>query len=89
MTKQLRQFKNKQESLPDGFTSSYVKSNPALYHTYVHLGDYYREMKNFDRSYFYYSAALRHKLPGRDEEKKLRGILEELQNKIDHGNFRH
>lgn len=88
MTRQLRQFKNKQESLPDGFTSFYVNSNPALYHTYVHLGDYYREMKNFDQAYFYYSAALRQKLPGRDKENELRGILEEFQNKIDHGNAR-
>jgi hypothetical protein len=88
MNTQLRQFKNKHVSLPDGFSSAYLNSNPSLYLTYVHLGDYYLEMKAYDQAYSYYSAALNHKLPGRDEENKLKEISKALKYKIDHGNSR-
>jgi len=88
MTAQLRQFMKKHESLPVNFVTSYIASNPALYLTYVHLGDYYHEMKAFDQAYSYYSTALNHKLPGLDEETKLKEISSSLKKKTDHGNSR-
>jgi len=88
MTRQLRQFRNNRESLPDGFVAAYLNSNPSLYLTYVNLGGYYHHMKAFREAYSFYTAALNHKLPGRDEEKKLREISEEIKNKIHHGNSR-
>lgn len=88
MTKQLRHFTNLHEPLPDGFETAYAAANPELYLTYVHLGEYFRETKVLTQAYKYYSLALRHKLPGSDEENKLREIRDELKTKIDHGNSR-
>jgi hypothetical protein len=88
MTTQLRHFKKNREPLPNGFASAYVLSNPALYLTYVHLGDYYHEMEAADKAVAYYSLALKHKLPGLDEEHKLRALLKEFQNKSDDDNSR-
>jgi isopenicillin-N N-acyltransferase-like protein len=88
MTTQLRHFKKNHDPLPIGYASAYVISNPALYLTYVHLGDYYSEMEAPDKAYTYYSFALKHELPGRDEENKLRELSEALKNKIDHDNSR-
>jgi isopenicillin-N N-acyltransferase like protein len=88
MTMQLGRFRKNHEILPSDFVPTYIRSNPELYLTYVHLGDYYHEMKNFKLAYSYYSQSLDHKLPGQEEKKKLREISEELQNKIDHGNSR-
>jgi isopenicillin-N N-acyltransferase-like protein len=88
MTKQLRHFTNLHEPLPDGFETAYAAANPELYLTYVHLGEYFRETKVLTQAYKYYSLALRHKLPGSDEENKLMEIRDELKTKIDHGNSR-
>jgi isopenicillin-N N-acyltransferase like protein len=88
MTTQLRHFKINREPLPSGFATAYILSNPSLYLTYVHLGDYYHEMEAADKAVAYYSLALKHKLPGLDEEHKLRVLLKELQNKIDDDNSR-
>lgn len=88
MTRQLRQFRNNQESLPDGFVTTYLNANPSLYLTYVNLGEYYRRMKTYTEALSFYKAALNHKLPGKDEEKKLMEITEELNKEIQHGNSR-
>jgi hypothetical protein len=88
MTIQLNQFRKKKEGLPGDFAGNYIRLNPALFLTYVRLGDYYHEMKNFEQAYAYYTQALNQKLPGAGEEKKLRKVSEELRNKTNHGNSR-
>jgi len=86
MTKQLKQFLDKHELLPDDFVTTYLKTNPALYLTYVNLGEYYQEMEAPDKALSYYSLALDRKLPGLDEKIKLIKITTSLKHKIDHGN---
>jgi hypothetical protein len=88
MTMKLKRFTRKQESLPVNFVTSYIESNPLLYLTYVNLGDYYNEMEAFDQAYSYYSIALNHRLPGLDEEEKLKEITSALKKKTGHGNSR-
>ena len=87
MTEQLKHFRKNRQSLPNGFIETYIRSNPELYLTYVHLGDYYHEIRSYERAYTFYLQALDHKLPGRNEETKLREVSEELRNKIN-GNSR-
>jgi isopenicillin-N N-acyltransferase-like protein len=88
MTKQLKLIKSKHDILPDEFAAGYIKTNPSFYLAYVHLGDYFKEMKAYDKAFVYYSMALDKKLPGLDEKNKLKEIIAELKNKIDHGNSR-
>jgi tetratricopeptide (TPR) repeat protein len=88
MTKQLNLFRKNKERLPGDFAESYIRLNPALYLTYVRLGDYYHEMKDFEQALACYTLAQNHKLPGAGEERKLREISEELRNKTNHGNSR-
>jgi tetratricopeptide (TPR) repeat protein len=87
-TKQLREFMDQRESLPAGFGPAYVNSNPALFLTYVQLGEYYHEMKAFSEAYSCYNTALLQQLPGLDEENRIRKILKELQKKIRHDDSR-
>jgi|WetSurSiteA1Bulk_404760.scaffolds.fasta_scaffold00507_9 isopenicillin-N N-acyltransferase like protein len=88
MTAQLRQFKKQHQALPDGFTAQYIDSNPMLYLTYVHLGEYYNEIKAFDKAFGYYSEALGRILPGKDEEARLRKVADELYKKSSHADPR-
>lgn len=88
MTQQLRRSRKNNEMLPSGFNETYIRTNPDFYLTYVHLGDYYHEIRDFKQAYTFYSQALSYILPGKDEETKLREVTEELRNKIEHGNSR-
>lgn len=88
MTMQLNQFRKNKEGLPGDFAENYIRLNPALFLTYVRLGDYYHEMKNFEQANACYTQALNQKMPGAGEEKKLRKVSEELRNKTNHGNSR-
>jgi len=54
-----------------------------LYTTYSHLGDYFKSLGHYDRALQYYREAMKMKLPGRDEAKKLKEITNNLINKTD------
>jgi tetratricopeptide (TPR) repeat protein len=81
MTEQIRKYIKYREELPKGFADEYIHSNPSLYLTYVHLGDYYSNMKLYDMAYSCYKEALARKLPGLDEENELNEIIDNLQKK--------
>ncbi len=88
MTSQLIRSRKNQERLPGDFAENYIRLNPLFYLTYVRLGDYFHEMKDFEQAYAYYTKALSRKLPGMGEEKKLREVSEDLRNKTNHDNSR-
>jgi hypothetical protein len=80
MTRRLKEYKEKGESLPGEFVNEYAETNPSLYLVYVNIGDYYREVKKDELAMKYYSLALGRKLPGPDERKKLEELIEKLKN---------
>ncbi len=88
MTKMLRKLKNKPGKLPDDFVEKYIQSNPALYLTYVHLGDYFQNQGDLKQAYAFYTMALHKELPGLDERKKLTDLSNEILKKLDHGQSR-
>jgi hypothetical protein len=89
MTRQLQQITAKRELLPGDFEAGYLKLNPELFLTYVHLGEYYQAMDDPEKAFSYYSEAGKKKLPGLDEKNKLTEITSSLKKKLDHGNSRH
>lgn len=88
MTQELGSLKKAKKSLPEGFEQEYIKTNPGLYLTYSHLGDYYRETEEYEKAQMFYARALQKKLPGLDEKTKLEEISKELLKKIKHGHPR-
>jgi isopenicillin-N N-acyltransferase like protein len=86
MTRQLRDFRKKGQTLPADFVQAFISSNRSLYLTYVQLGDYYRDMDLWQEAGSFYNQALKMKLPGRDQEIKIRAISEEILTKTGHGN---
>jgi hypothetical protein len=80
MTRRLREYKAKNEPLPEGFITEYTGTNPFLYLVYVNIGDYYREVKEDEQAVRYYTRALEQKLPGMDERKKLEELIDKLKN---------
>ncbi len=88
MTQELGSLKKTKKSLPEGFEQEYIKTNPGLYLTYSHLGDYYREIEEYEKAQMFYARALQKKLPGLDEKIKLEEISKELLKKINHGHPR-
>ncbi len=86
MTRQIRDFGKKQQTLPAGFEQAFINSNPSLYLTYIQLADYYRDMNSLVEAGSLYDQALQQQLPGRDEALKIREILDEIQTKTGHGN---
>jgi hypothetical protein len=79
MSAQLRDLSKTHKALPKGFESSYVQSNPELYLTYEHLGDYFRDMDAPEKAGKYYTASLSYKLPGLDEKKKILSKISDLK----------
>jgi hypothetical protein len=88
MTEQLRRYTKNKEKLPDGFTDKYMLTNPALYLTYVHLGDYYYKMELYDKAYSSYQLALTKKLPGLDESDRLKELTNNLKKKLSNATTR-
>lgn len=88
MTQTLQHYRKNREPLPGNFASTYMQTNPALYLTYVHLGDYYQAVSLFGEAYDCYGLALNHKLPGRDVEQQIRETRATLKKKLDHGHSR-
>jgi isopenicillin-N N-acyltransferase like protein len=85
MTRQIKQIRSIKGSLPEGFEKKYRQSNPALYLTYVNLGDYFGDKKDYKMAALYYSLALHCKLPGLDERDKLLAKSQEFIKKANHG----
>ncbi len=84
MTVQLNLSRKKKLPLPHDFASLYVQTNPALYMTYVHLGDYYSAVKNSGQALAFYNRALKCNLPGEDEKHKLEEKITSLHKKPHH-----
>jgi hypothetical protein len=82
MTSILKKHGNDETLLPEGFPDAYVQTNPELYQTYMNLGAYFEGQEAYDQALTYYLEALRHKLPGKDEERKIRKIVLDLQKKV-------
>jgi hypothetical protein len=78
MTNKLRSYKSLGTRLPPGFEQMYIQSNPRLYLTYVHLGDYFIEIGDDEKADSCYLAALTCKLPGLDAEHKLRKTIKKM-----------
>lgn len=85
MSEQLTLFRKNKQPLPQDFDKEYRQTNPSLYLTYVHLGDYYEAIGIFDKALSCYNTALTCALPGLDEERKLKERAGELHKKTDHG----
>ena len=85
MSEQLALLKKTKQPLPENFDLTYRKSNPSLYLTYVHLGEYYEATGIFDKALSCYNTALSCALPGLDEEQKLKEKADELNKKSNHG----
>jgi isopenicillin-N N-acyltransferase like protein len=89
MTMKISSFKKSGERLPVGFEKMYLSTNPSLYQTYVHLGDYFESIRAYDKAFSFFQTALARKLPGTDEEKKLREKAATMFKKFNHDNSRH
>lgn len=88
MTLKINNFKKNQVAMPDNFEIEYIRSNPALYMTYVHLADYFEHTGVFHKAYSYYQTALSRKLPGKDEEKNLKEKSADMLKKMTHDKSR-
>jgi isopenicillin-N N-acyltransferase like protein len=82
MTLKINSFKKNRHSLPVGFESEYLQTNPSLYLTHVHLGEYFESIGEYSKAYSSFQAALDRKLPGKDEENKLKEKVANLLKKI-------
>ena len=84
MSEKLKEYSKARKPLPASFENAYIQTNPQLYLTYSHLGDYYHEMKDYERAYNYYQNALSKEVAGKDQQNnliKLSGkTLKELNN---------
>jgi len=88
MSAQLKQMKNNGQALPSGFISEYIGTNPELYQTYVNLGDYFSEIKDYSYANNWYSLSLNKIFPGNDQRKIILERKESIFKKIKHGDSR-
>lgn len=75
MTRQLAGFQKNEQPLPGGFEKTYTGSNPALFLTWVRLGDYFESMGELKKAAGYYNESLRRVIPGKDDELKIKEKL--------------
>lgn len=71
MTEELKQYSGSRKPLPESFEKNYIMTNPNLYLTYSHLGDYYRSMKDYSRAYGCYQNALSRQVSGMKQKEEL------------------
>jgi isopenicillin-N N-acyltransferase like protein len=71
MTEELKEYSGKRKPLPASFDQEYISTNPSLYLTYSHLGDYYSKMKEYGRAFGYYQNALSKQVSGLDQRNNL------------------
>lgn len=66
LTQELKEYSTNKQLLPTSFEQSYIRSNPELFLTYSHLGDYYLQMKDYNRANGFYQTALSKEVAGND-----------------------
>jgi hypothetical protein len=54
----------------------------------VNLGNYFNEMKDFEKANLYYTMALNKILPGVDERNRITSLAEESLKRKNHGHSR-
>jgi hypothetical protein len=79
MTRQLAGFQKNGLPLPEGFEKKYTLSNPALYLTWVKLGDYFESAGDLKKAADFYNKSLKRVLPGKDDERKIKEKLAKCQ----------
>lgn len=77
MTDTLKRNTSEERRLAPGFEKEYQSSNPFLYLTYSHLGDYYYKMEDYKKASGYYTNALQMKVAGEDIRKDIELLNEE------------
>jgi hypothetical protein len=86
LTEELIKFSESRTTLPVSFEQSYILTNPLLYLTYSHLGDYYSKMKDYNKAYGYYQNALSREVAGSHQRENLDRLSKIALNKADHTN---
>jgi tetratricopeptide (TPR) repeat protein len=86
LTEELKRFSGSRTSLPPSFEKSYILTNPLLYLTYSHLGDYYSNMKDYNRAYGYYQKALFREVAGSHQRENIIRLSQIALKKTDHIN---
>jgi hypothetical protein len=71
MTSELNEMRAVGNTLPDHFVEEYLSSNPNFYLTYVHMGDYYRKLKENSLALDYYDYALTLSIPQTYEKERI------------------
>jgi len=71
MTSILKACSREKSPLPASFENQYIQTNPQLYLTYFHLGEYFLKMKDYEKAYKYYQAALSKEVAGTDQRNKI------------------
>ena len=84
MTYELKKQISEKRDLSHGFENVYLATNPFLYSTYSKLGDYYFNMKDYEKAYSYYKLALAMQVAGEDIRKDLEIQCEESLKKSNH-----
>ena len=77
MTDALKMYMREKRNLTQGFENAYLGTNPFLYSTYSHLGNYYYSMGNYEKAYNYYKLALAMEVAGENIRKDLERLCEE------------
>jgi hypothetical protein len=85
MTDELKKNTREKRSLTQGFENAYLGTNPFLYSTYSHLGDYYNTMEDFVKACSYYKLALAMEVAGENIRKDLEAKFEESLKKSKNG----
>ena len=86
LTEELIKFSESRTPLPVSFEQSYILTNPLLYLTYSHLGDYYSNMKDYNKAYGYYQNALSREVAGAHQRENLDRLSKIALKKADHTN---
>ncbi len=82
MTEELKKYSREQNPLPVSFEKNYIPTNPQLYLTYVHLGKYFYEMKQYQTAYNYYQKALSKEVAGMNERSHLMELSSKTLKKL-------
>jgi isopenicillin-N N-acyltransferase-like protein len=86
MNEELKQYSKRRKPLPASFEQTYIQTNPLLYLTYSHLGDYYRNMKDYNLAFSFYRNALSKEVAGMDQRNNLIILSKNSLKKANHVN---
>jgi len=84
MTEELKSYSRNRIPLPKSFDQAYIMTNPFLYLTYSNLGDYSRNMKDYNRAHDYYQNALSKEVAGKDQRDNLIKLSKNALKKANH-----